>query len=453
MKPLTMTSGSPWKSIIRFALPVLAGSLLQQLYNTVDAIIVGRYAGEASLSAVGTTTSFVFFFMAVAIGFSSGNGVVVAQHFGAGNEKGVRENASSGIVFLLVLGLISTGISIAVARLILVEVMHVKSSYMQLALQYFHIYALGFVFQYGYNIFAGILRAVGDSAATLYFLFIASIINIILDIIFVKNFRWGVAGAAFATDISQAVSFIAAYIYMTRRYPVFRFKLRDYKWRSKQIKQTVKIGFPISLHLALVSVGFTFIQRAVNEFGQAMTASFTVGQRMEMYLNLPCHALQTTMATYTGQNIGADRVDRVKKGLRQSVLISLVMTICIGIAVWILAPDISTLFNLSDKAEIYSISHIRTIALVNVILSMYIPLFGMFQGTNHPVIPMIAAAGALTVRVIITYLFRYSPFLGESVIWWNGLFGFTAGLIISWSYYFSGKWKKNAKIRGVSRNE
>ena len=448
-----MTSGKPWKSIIKFALPVLAGSLLQQLYNTVDAIIVGRYAGEASLSAVGTTTSFVFFFLAIAMGFSSGNGVVVAQHFGAKNEKGIRENASSGIVFLLLLGLASTIVGLIVSKPILIEVMHVQDSYMQQTIQYFNIYALGFVFQYGYNIFSAILRAVGDSAATLYFLLTASLINIVLDIVFVKTFDWGVAGAAFATDISQAVSFVAAYIYMTRRYPVFRFKLRDYKWRGEQIKQTVKIGFPISLHLALVSIGFTIIQRAVNEFGQAMTASFTVGQRMEMYLNLPCHSLQTTMATYTGQNVGADRIDRVKKGLRQSVLISVSMTVCIGIIVWFLAADISTLFGLSDKAASYSLSHIRTIAMINIILSSYIPLFGMFQGTNHPLVPMVAAAGALTVRVIITYLFRYSPFLGETVIWWNGLFGFGAGFIISWAYYLSGKWKKNSKISGVAQNE
>ncbi len=441
-----MTGGKPWKSIARFALPVLAGSLLQQLYNTVDAIIVGRFAGEASLSAVGTTTSFVFFFLAIAIGFSSGNGVVVAQHFGAGNKKGIRENASTGIVFLLTLGLVSTIVSLLLSKPVFVYLIKVKDSYMQQTLQYFNIYALGLIFQYGYNIFSSILRAIGDSAATLYFLLLSSIINIGLDIVFVKNFNWGVSGAAFATDISQALSFIAAYIYMTGKYPVLKFKLKDYKWRGKMVADTVKIGSPISLQLVVVSVGFSFIQRAVNDFGQAMTASFTVGQRIEMYLNLPCNALQTTMATYTGQNVGANRIDRVKKGTMQALLISLIMTIFISALVWTFAADISALFGLSSKAAAYSLSHIRTVALVNLILAVYIPLFGVFQGSNHPTIPMFTAIGALSARVITTYLFRYNPLFGESIIWWNGLFGFGTGFIISWSYYLSGKWKKNAKI-------
>ncbi|MCR5329673.1 MAG: polysaccharide biosynthesis C-terminal domain-containing protein, partial [Lachnospiraceae bacterium] len=206
MKTRTMTSGTPWKHILLFSLPVLAGSLLQQLYNTVDTIIVGRYAGEASLSAVGTTGSFTFLFLAVAIGFSAGNGVVVAQHFGAGEEKNVRSNASAGILFLMVLGMISAVIGIAISRLAFMYLVNVPDSFLEMTLVYFRIYAAGLIFQFGYNIFSAILRAVGDSAATLYFLLISSVMNIALDMLFVAGFHWGVAGAAIATDISQAAS-------------------------------------------------------------------------------------------------------------------------------------------------------------------------------------------------------------------------------------------------------
>ena len=229
---------------------------------------------------------------------------------------------------------------------------------------YFRIYALGLVFQFGYNIFASILRAVGDSAATLYFLMIASVLNIGLDILFVALLHWGVMGAALATDLAQLASFIAAYIYMARRYPVFRFRLNEYSWDRGMAQKTLKVGYPIALQMVIVSLGLTFIQRAVNGFGQAMTASFTVAHRIEMYLNLPCTAFQTTLATYTGQNIGAGRLDRVKLG----------------------------------------------------------------------------------VRVLTTYLFRYSSFLGYSIIWWNGLFGFGMGVLIAWSYYLSGRWKLNSNI-------
>ena len=305
------------------------------------------------------------------------------------------------------------------------------------------------IFQFGYNIFSAILRAVGDSAATLYFLLISSVLNIGLDFLFVAVFRWGVAGAAIATDISQAVSFAAAYFYMSKKYPLFRFKLNEYKWDSRLAAATVKVGFPISLQLIIVSFGLTFIQRAVNDFGKTMTASFTVGQRIEMYLNLPCNAFQTTLATYTGQNIGAGKTERVRTGVRQTLVISLIMTLVISAVIWIFAEDIITLFNLSEQAAEYCLSHLRAVALINIVLSMYIPIFGVFQGSNHSALPMIVATGALGTRVLVTYLLRYSDFLGHTVIWWNGIFGFGMGFLITWSCYLSGMWMKNSSLSDV----
>ncbi len=441
-----MTEGTPWKHIVRFAMPVLAGSLLQQLYNTVDAIVVGNFSGEASLSAVGTTGSFAFLFLAIAIGFSAGNGVIVAQHYGAGNEAQVRENASTGILFLMALGVVFALLGIVVARPAFMHIVNVPGSYLDLTLRYFRIYAVGLVFQYGYNIFSSILRAVGDSAATLYFLLIASVMNVVLDLLFVASFRWGVTGAAAATVIAQGASFAAAYLYMTRRYPIFRFRLRDYRWNRPLIRKTVGIGIPISLHMMIVSVGLTLIQRAVNGFGQAMTASFTVGNRIEQYLNLPFNAFQTTLATYTGQNIGAKKLGRVKSGTRQTILISLGMTVMISAMVWLLAGNIITLFGLSDQAAVYCLSHLRTVALVNIILSVYVPLFGVFQGANHSGFPAVVATFSLTTRVLVTYLFKDSPFLGHRIIWWNGLFGFGMGFVVCWVYYLSGRWQTRSSI-------
>lgn len=446
MQGKSMVNGAPWKHILRFALPVLAGSLLQQLYNTVDTIIVGNFSGEDALSAVGTTGSFAFLFLALAMGFSAGNGVVVAQHYGAGDEKQVRENASTGILLIMGMGVVSTVLGLLIARPAYIYLVNVPDSFLELTLVYFRIYALGLIFQFGYNIISAILRAVGDSAATLYFLLIASVLNILLDLLFVAGFKWGVAGAAIATDIAQAASFVAAYFYMTRKYPVFRFKLNEYKWYSKHAIKTIKVGFPIALQLIIVSFGLTFIQRAVNGFGQTMTASFTVGQRIEMYLNLPCNAFQTTLATYVGQNIGAGKMDRVKTGVRQTLLISIVMTLVISGAVWIFAEGIIGIFAISEQSAEYCLAHLRTIALINIILSMYIPLFGVFQGANHSGIPTIVATGALGVRVLVTYLFRYSSFFGYTIIWWNGLFGFGMGFLITWTYYLSGRWQKNSAI-------
>lgn len=441
-----MTEGTPWKHILMFALPVLAGSLLQQLYNTADAIIVGRYAGEDALSAVGTTGSFAFLFLAIAIGFSSGNGVVVAQYYGAEDNKNVRRNASVGILFLMALGLMSAILGVVLAYPAFMYVVDVPEEILDMTILYFRLYAVGLIFQFGYNIFSAILRAVGDSAATLYFLLISSLTNIGLDLLFVKVFAWSVAGAAIATVISQALSFVAAYFYMRVKYPIFRFDLKDYKWDSHLISKTAVVGFPISLQLIVVSFGLTFIQRAVNGFGKVMTASFTVGQRIEMYLNLPCNAFQTTMATYTGQNVGAGKLHRIRTGLRQTVFISFLLTLVISACVWIFAPQIIELFKLSDEAAVYCLAHLKAVAMINIVLSVYIPVFGVFQGTNHSLFPMIVACCALGTRVIVVYMLRYSPFLGHTIIWWNGIFGFGMGFLITWGFYLSGRWKRGLKV-------
>ena len=448
MNHKAMTEGAPWRLILRFVLPVLAGALLQQLYNTVDAIVVGNFSGEAALSAVGTTGSLTFMFLAVAMGLSAGNGVIVAQFYGAGDQKQVRNNAAAGILFLMLLGVGASLLGILVARPAFVYIVNVQESYLELTLIYFRIYAIGLVFQFGYNIFASVLRAVGDSAATLYFLLITSVLNIVLDLIFVAWFHWGVAGAAAATVISQVVSFLAAYLYMTRKYPVFRFTFRDYRWDGKMIAATVRVGFPITLQMVVASMGMTLIQRAVNGFGQAMTASFTVGQRIEMYLNLPCSSFQTALATYTGQNIGARKLERVRIGVRQTMLITLLMASVISGVVWVLADQIIILFGLSDQAAEYCLQHLRAVAIFNIILNSYFPLFGVFQGANHSGVPAVVATGALSTRVLVTYLFRNGPLFGFRIVWWNGLFGFGVGFLIAWSYYLSGHWKQGSVLTG-----
>lgn len=446
MKGKSMVEGTPWKHILWFALPVLAGSLLQQLYNTVDTIVVGNFSGEDALSAVGTTGSFAFLFLALASGFSAGNGVIVAQYFGSGDEKQVRANASTGILLLMGMGVISSIVGVLISRPAYTYFVDVPEEFLELTLEYFRIYAIGLIFQYGYNIFSSILRAVGDSAATLYFLLISSVVNIVLDLLFVAGFHWGVVGAAIATDIAQAGSFVAAYFYMTRKYPIFRFTLKEFTWDTQLAKRTIITGFPMALQLVIVSFGLTFIQRAVNGFGQSMTASFTVGQRIEMYMNLPCNALQMTLATYTGQNIGAGKMERVKKGAFQALLMSLLFTLCVSALVWIFSGNIIKLFKISEQATIYCSAHLKAIALINIILSLYIPLFGVFQGANHAGMPTIVATGALGVRVLVTYLFRYGTFFGYTIIWWNGLFGFCTGCLITWTYFLSNRWKKDSEL-------
>ena len=440
-----MTGGKPWLHILKFTIPVLAGSLLQQLYQTADTVIVGNFTGERALAAVGTTNTLCFLLLAIAIGFSAGNGVISAQHFGAGKLNEVRKDGATGILFLGGLGIFFAIIAIAFSRMAYQYMVDVPENILPETLTYFRIYALGLLFQYLYNALAAILRSVGDSAATLYFLLIASVMNILLDLLFVALLGWGVAGAAWATNIAQAASVVAAWVYMHKKYTVFRYKIRDLVWDNAVAKDTFRIGLPIALQLVFVALGLTFIQRAVNGFGQVMTATFAVGQRIEMYLHLPCNALQTTLATFTGQNVGAKRMDRVKAGAYQGVLISAIFTLILSVPVWCFADTLPGFFALSDTAASYCTSYLKAIALVVVILSLYVPLFGVFQGTKHSLLPTVTALCALTLRVIAVYTFKDSEYFGHTIIWWNPLFGFGLGCIITWIFYWSGIWKKTHK--------
>ena len=218
--------------------------------------------------------------------------------------------------------------------------------------------------------------------------------------------------------------------------------MRDFRWRGAIVKETFLVGLPIAVQLVIVSLGLTLIQRAVNSFGELMTASFSVGHRIELYLHLPCNAIQTTLATYTGQNVGAGRMDRVKLGLRQGLTISILLTAAISVPVWAFAGRIVALFALNDAAATYCTDHLRAIALINVILAAYVPLFGAFQGNRHTGIPTVVALCALTTRVIVTYLWKDGELFGASIIWWNGAFGFGAGLVAAWTLLLSGVWKR-----------
>lgn len=443
MSVKNMTAGAPWKHILKFSFPILAGAILQQLYNTVDTVIVGRFTGESALSAVGTTNTLVFFFLSIAIGFSAGNGVLVAQYFGAGDMEKVHRAGAAGIVFMLLAGAAASAAGIIFSRWLYIHFVAVPPGILDDTLLYFRIYCTGLLFQFGYNILSGILRAVGDSAATLYFLLLASVLNIFLDLWFVAYLDMGVAGAAVATNISQLVSVIAAWIYMHRKYPFFRYKLQDRKADCAIIRDTVKVGWPIAAQMMIVAMGISLIQRAVNGFGEVMTATFTVGQRIEMYLHLPCNALMTTLATFTGQNVGAKKLFRVKEGVKQGVLISFVSTLILAILIWFFARQLTACFGLGEAASNYSVQYLKATAFIVVILSLYVPVFGVFQGTKHAFIPTIVALCALTLRVVVTYLVKDGEFFGHTIIWWNGIFGFSLGCIITWCCYFSGIWKKN----------
>ncbi|MCM1498722.1 MAG: MATE family efflux transporter [Clostridium sp.] len=441
MKNKSLTEGSPWKGILSFMVPVLLGLLLQQLYNTVDTIIVGNFAGETPLAAVGACGVLTMAFLALANGFSAGACILIAQLFGADKTEDMRRQASSSLLVMLAMGVLATATGIVISRFALKYILATPDSLLPMADTYFKIYAAGLLFQFGYNIVAAILRGIGDSKATLYFLLVASVINVVLDIVFVYNMNMGVVGAAVATDIAQGISCIVGIIYMMKKYPLFRWKLNEFTFEWQLARQTLKAGFPMALQQFIVSFGFVFIQRAVNSYGEAMTASFSVAQKVETYMTLPANALMTTQGTYTGQNIGADRLDRVKTGAKHTVLISEIITVCILTVAFIFAKPIVTAFGLGTEAIGYCAAHVRFVALCLPLFASYFPLLGLFQGANNALFSTFVATGALTVRVATTYLFQGIPGVGYHMIWWNTLLGWGFSFIITWTHFLRGKWK------------
>lgn len=443
----SLTNGTPWKGILSFMFPVFMGLLLQQFYNTADTIIVGNFAGESSLAAVGACGVLTLVFLALANGFSAGACVLIAQLFGAGKEQEMRRQALSSLLVMAGMGIVATAVGVFISRFALKYILATPESLLSMADTYFKIYAMGLLFQFGYNIISAILRGIGDSKATLYFLLIASVINIMLDIVFVYSFRMGVVGAAVATDIAQGISCAAGFLYMVKKYPLFRFKWNEFAPSWSLAKQTLKTGFPMALQQLIVSFGFVFIQRAVNSYGEAMTASFSVAQKIETYMTLPANALMTTQSTYTGQNIGAGRVDRVMTGAKHTVIISEIISICILSVVFIFAKPIVSAFGLGSAAAGYCVSHVRCVAVCLIPFASYFPLLGLFQGANNALYSTFVATSALAVRVISTYILQEIPAISYRMIWWNALFGWGLGCIITWVHFCKGKWKPNVKSK------
>jgi len=441
MNGKSLTKGTPWKLVLAFALPIMAGNLLQQLYNTADTIIVGNFESEAALSAVGTCNGLTMLFLSLAQGFSIGAGVIAAQLFGARKTEELRKRAGTSIILLTAMGIIVSIIGVISCRFILKYILSVPDSLLDMAATYFSIYALGLAFQFGYNIIAALLRSVGDSKAALYFLLISSIVNVALDMLFVAVFHWGVAGAAIATVISQLASCAASFLYIYKKYPLFRFKRKEISFDKKIAGEVLRTGAPMAIQQAIISCGFFFLQRHVNSYGEYMTASFTVAIRIESYMLLPTGALQNTMVTYCGQNIGAGKIDRITKGIKHTLILALTITFILSFFLFTFSKQIIGLFGINGQSLIYCTQHIRSMSFGYLVFAAYFPCLGLFQGVGRGFFATLLSTIALGVRVLFAYTLCYIPFIGYASIWWCQPLGWLIAAIVNYIYFFKGKWK------------
>ena len=442
-----MTVGPEWKHILLFSLPLMAGHILQQLYNTVDGIVVGNFVSQNALAAIGSAGTLAFIFLAFAIGFSNGAGIMVAQLFGAKLYDELKSAVSTALILLLSMGVCFSVLGFFGARLLLHGLMNVEDGdVLQYAVRYFAIYALGLVFQFTYNAVTAILRAVGDSQATLYFLLVSSVLNFVLDMVFVIVFHWGVAGAAAATVLSQVACAGISLVYMFRKYPVFRFRRGEFVFQRDKCGMCLRMGVPNTIQQSIVSFGNVFTQRLVNSFGAEAMAAYTVGVRMEGYLFVPALGLSVGMATFTAQNIGAGRIDRVKRGCRGGTVISLAIAFTLELLSYIFAPQISALFGVAGEALTLSVSYVRFLAFFFWMFALYILLSGLFQGSGDVIFAMAGSLVSLAVRVVMAYVMALGFGMGFASVWWAMPMGWLCCLAMALIRYFTGGWKEKGIV-------
>lgn len=447
-----MTTGSEWKRIIIFSLPIMAGQLLQQLYSTIDGIVVGNYVSEAALAAVGTCTSLTMVFLAAAMGLSNGAGIMIAQFYGAKRIKDLREAASTAFIMLAALGVVFSVAGVLLARPLVAGLMNVEAGEIQdWAVEYFAIYAAGLIFQFGYNAVAYILRAIGDSKATLYFLCISSVMNLVLDLVFVIVFGWGVAGAAIATVIAQIASMVASIIYMNKKYEMLRFKLSELRFVGEKCRLCLKLGIPTTLQQCVVSFGNVFIQRLINGYGQFTMAACTVGNRIESYTMVPIMGLNMGMSNFTGQNIGAGKHDRIKRGLRATLVLEMGCTLVVCACTFFFAGPLSSLFGVSGEAMGQAIENIRFQSLFFVIFSAYFAIGAVIQGSGDVMFSTLGTLSSLFCRVVFSYLFAYGFNMDYHACWYSLPIGWVLAFFVAFLRYRSGAWKSKGVVHNAGK--
>ena len=438
-KSTVMTEGSIWKKILFFSIPLILGNLFQQLYNTVDSIIVGNYIGSEALAAVGSSGSLINLLIGFCIGASAGAGVVIAQFYGAQDREGVRKAVHTTIAIAIAAGAVLTVVGI-VATPILLKAMGTPQEVFDQASIYLKVYFGGILFSVVYNMSAGILNAVGNSKRSLVYLMIAATSNIFLDLLFVVVLKMGIVGAAIATDISQLLSCIFIILFLVRSEDVYRVKLKDIRCYDNLLGKILKIGLPTGVQNIVISLSNVIVQSSVNSFGAVAMAGFAAYIKVDGFNILPVLSFSMAATTFVGQNVGAGRLDRVEKGMYVSVAMGIIYTVCTGILLLAFAPQVIGVFTQNGKVVEYGV----------YIMKFFCPFYWML-GILHILAGTIRGTGK-TMQAMVVFLFSLCIF---RVLWiWGAMsvshkiggvmlgypLSWLVGLVMILIYVWKGNW-------------
>lgn len=399
-----MTKGNPLKIFIFFSIPLLIGNIFQQLYSMVDTIIVGRFVGVNALAAVGTTGSMFFLVNGMILGLTSGFGVLVSQKFGAKDESGVKKAVASNIILTIISTIIITVISLLIKDKLL-NLMNTPNNIFKDANTYITIIFAGIITQSIYNMASAILRSLGDSKTPLYFLIISSVLNIILDLLFIAKFNMGVAGAAYATNIAQGFAAVLCIIYSYKKFKILRLKKDDFNIDKDYFKTHLKIGIPMGLQFSVTALGIIIVQSAINVFGSTVIAAYTASSKVLQLVMQPAISFGVTIATYAGQNLGAKRFDRIKYGIKIINKVSIISSLIAGAILVFFGKYFVMLFIENPTKEIFGYAQ----QVFNYSAIFFIPLGLIFiyrnvlQGMGDSFVPMMAGVAELLARAIVAF--------------------------------------------------
>ena len=432
---IDMTKGSPTKLILSFMIPIFIGNLFQQFYSMVDTAIVGQFVGVGALAAVGSTGGVLFLVQGFVNGLTHGFSVIVSQRYGANDQEGIKKATATAIYLSAIATVLLTFICTLGAKSIL-QLMNTPVDIIDDATLYVTIFFGGLVTIIVYNLLASLLRAFGDSKTPLYFLILASITNIILDLVLIINFKMGVAGAALATVASQGLSGFLCYVYILKKFDILKLKKEHFKYDKFLVKELMYISLPMALQYSITAIGVMILQVAVNGFGSTTVAAYTAASKVEQLVIQPGIALGMTMATYSAQNLGAHQIERIRLGVRKCTLITLIVNALSGALVVLLGSYIVQLFIPAENIEALPLSqqYLNTVAIFFPILGLLFLYRFTLQGVGNTVVPMFAGVMELIMRTLVAFtlpgLLGYQGVCFASPFAWIG-----ATVWLLWSYF------------------
>lgn len=437
--PHSLTEGSIWKKMLLFALPVMLGNLFQQFYNTFDAWTVGNFLDEDSLAAVSSSGSLVFMMIGFFSGLSMGAGVVIARSFGAQDYRTMSRTIHTAVAFGLTAGVLLTVLGVGLSPTIL-KLMDTPSEIMPKSVSYLGVYFTGALFFVMYNVFVGILHAVGDSRHPLYYLIASSLTNVVLDLIFVAVFRLGVWAAALATTISQGLSALLCFLRLIRVDGPHRLYVKKIRYHADSFRQIIRYGLPSGIQNSVISLANVFVQSNINSFGKAAVAGCGTYSKLEGFAFLPVTSFTQAIATFVGQNLGARKYDRVKKGVAFGTISAVLMAELVGVLCYTFAPTLIAFFNDQPEVIDFGTRHMRTICLFFGLLALSHCIAAVLRGAGRATVPMIVmlACWCLLRVSYITVALRFVNQL-ETVSWAYPI-TWASSSVIYLIYFFKADW-------------